>query len=82
MFHHNEKKKQREREREREREIERKIERERAVDREPIMCIYLLLARCTKNVSLDCFTVNRGYLIMLYISEVDSNTVCQYISTQ
>ena len=40
MFHYNEKKTERERER------ERKIERERAVDREPIMCIYLLLARC------------------------------------
>ena len=38
MFHYNEKKTKRERERER--------ERERAVDREPIMCIYLLLARC------------------------------------
>ena len=39
MFHYNEKK-NRQRERERERE------RERAVDQEPIMCIYLLLARC------------------------------------
>ena len=44
MFHYNEKKTERERERERDREKDR--ERERAVDREPIMCIYLLLARC------------------------------------
>ena len=44
MFHYNEKRKNKEREREIERERERK--RERAVDREPIMCIYLLLARC------------------------------------
>ena len=56
---------------------ERERERERAVDHEPIMCIYLLL-----DESLDCFTINRGYLILLYRSEVDSNTVCQYVSTR
>ena len=59
----------------REREREREGERESCCPR--TYHVYL-----STSVSLDCLTINRGYLIMLYRSEVDSNAVCQYVSTQ